>query len=201
MRVVAIAVVLVLALMGASCGGDDSDTASDTDTVVTETEGITAEDTTTDETTDDDGSFATDQCSSLVAAASSVATAFSATGDTGELEEARAEVEEFADDAPDEIRDDLQVLVDAYDELAESSTTWTSSRARRRPRRRSRSSRRRSPRSTRRRSPRPPRASTPGRLRTARSRLNNASVPGTRSARRRLPGAGTTSEGINTFLP
>ncbi len=118
MRVVTIAVVLVLALMGTSCGGDDNDTASGTDTVVTETQGITAEDTTTDETTDDDGSFATDECSSLVAAASSVATAFSATGDTGELEEARAEVEEFADDAPDEIRDDLQVLVDAYDELA-----------------------------------------------------------------------------------
>jgi hypothetical protein len=100
--------------VGAGCGGDDSDTAGDTDTVVTETEGITAEDTTTD-----DGAFATSECSSLVAAAASVATAFSATGDTGDLEDAQAQVEELADNAPAEIRDDLQVLVDAYDEFAE----------------------------------------------------------------------------------
>jgi hypothetical protein len=118
-RGVTIAVVLVLALMGASCGSDDSETAGDTESVMTETEGITAEDTTTGETTDDDGPFDTAECSSLVAAAASVATSFSATGDTGEVEEARAQFEEFADEAPDEIRDDLQVLVDAYDEFAE----------------------------------------------------------------------------------
>jgi hypothetical protein len=116
-RVVTIAVVLVLALVGASCGGDD-ETAADTDTVVTETEGITAEETTTDETTDDDG-FATSECSSLVAAASSVATAFTATGDASEVEAARAQFEAFAENAPDEIRDDLQVLADAYDEFVE----------------------------------------------------------------------------------
>ena len=117
MRGVTIAVVLVLALVGASCGGD-SDTASDTDTVVTETEGITAEET----TTDDDGAFATDGCAALVAAAASASTAFSGTATTEDVDEAKAQFEEFAESAPDGIRDDLRVLADAYaryaDELA-----------------------------------------------------------------------------------
>ncbi len=120
MRAMTIAVVLVLALLGAGCGGGD-DTAADTDTTATETttEGITTEETTTDETTDD-GSFATSECSSLVAAAASVATAFSGTGTTDDADETRAEFEEFAESAPDEIRDDLQVLVGAYEEYAEA---------------------------------------------------------------------------------
>jgi hypothetical protein len=117
-RAMTIAVVLVLALFGASCGGD-SDTASDTDTVVTETTDETTDETTTDETTDDDGSFATGECASLVAAAASVSQAFSATGDTAEVEEARAQFEEFAENAPDEISEDLQVLAEAYDEFAD----------------------------------------------------------------------------------
>jgi hypothetical protein len=118
-RAVTIAVVLVLALMGASCGGDDSETASDTDTVVTDTNGITAEETTTDETTDDDG-FATSECQSLVTAAASVATAFSGTGNTDDADATRAQFEEFAENAPDEIRDDLEVLVGAYQEYADA---------------------------------------------------------------------------------
>jgi hypothetical protein len=119
-RAMTIVVVLVLALLGASCGGDD-ETAADTDTVVTETEGITAEDTTTDETTDDDdGSFATAECSELVAAAASVATAFSGTAATDDADETQAQFEEFAENAPDEIQDDLQVLVDAYELYAEA---------------------------------------------------------------------------------
>ena len=118
MRGMTIAVVLVLVLVGASCGGD-SDTATDTDTVVTETEGITAEETTTDETSDD-GSFATGECSTLVTAAASVATAFSGTGVTAEADETQAQFEEFAENAPDEIADDLQVLAEAYEEYADA---------------------------------------------------------------------------------
>jgi hypothetical protein len=117
-RAMTIAVVLVLALFGASCGGD-SDEASDTDTVVTETtEGITAEETTTEESSDD-GSFSAGECSELIAAAASVSQAFSATGETSEVEESRAQFEEFADNAPEEIRDDLQVLLGAYEEFAD----------------------------------------------------------------------------------
>jgi hypothetical protein len=116
-RVMTIVVVLVLALVGASCGGDD-ETAADTDTVVTETEGITAEDTTTDDT-DDDG-FATSECSELVAAAASVSTAFSGTAATDDVDATRDQFQEFADNAPDEIQDDLQVLVDAYELYADA---------------------------------------------------------------------------------
>jgi hypothetical protein len=116
-RVMTIVVVLVLALVGASCGGDD-ETAADTDTVVTETEGITAEDTTTDDT--DDGSFATSECSELIAAAASVSTAFSGTAATDDVDATRDQFQEFADNAPDEIQDDLQVLVDAYELYADA---------------------------------------------------------------------------------
>ena len=119
MRAITIACLLVLALLAAGCGGGD-DTASDTDTVVTETtEGITAEETTTDET-DDDGSFATGECAALVAAAASVSQTFSGTGATDDVDEARAQFEEFAENAPDEIRDDLEVLAAAYSEYAEA---------------------------------------------------------------------------------
>jgi hypothetical protein len=120
-RALTIAVVLVLALLGASCGGGD-DTASDTDTVATETtEDITIEET-TDENTVDEGGFATSECTALVTAATSAATAFSGTATKEDVDEAKAQFQEFAKTAPAEIRDDLQVLADAYakyaDELA-----------------------------------------------------------------------------------
>ena len=118
MRAMTIAFLVVLALLAAGCGGGD-DTASDPDTVVTETTDDTAGETTDETTTDDDGSFATSECASLVAAATSISQTFSATGTTDDVEEARAQFEEFADNAPDEIRDDLQVLAAAYEEFAD----------------------------------------------------------------------------------
>ena len=122
-RAMTIVVVLVLALLGASCGGGD-DTASDTDTVLTETtEDITAEETTdettTDETTTDDGSFATGDCAELVAAAASVSQAFSATSDSDDVDATSDQFDEFAENAPAEIRDDLVILAEAYREYAD----------------------------------------------------------------------------------
>ena len=119
MRAMTIAFLLVLALLAAGCGGGD-DNASDTDTVVTETtDDITTDETTDETTTDDDGSFATGECAELVAAATSISQTFSATGTTDDIDEARDQFEEFADNAPEEIRDDLQVLAAAYEEFAE----------------------------------------------------------------------------------
>ena len=122
MRAMTIAVLLVLALMGASCGGGD-DTASDTDTVVTDTtdttdtEGITAEATTTEDTIDP-GTFATGACAQLVAAATSFSRAFSGSVE-GDADETSELFEQYAESAPDEIKDDLRVLAEAYDEYLE----------------------------------------------------------------------------------
>jgi hypothetical protein len=113
-----IAVVLVLALAGAGCGGGDGETAGDTDTVVTDT--TTTDDTTTDETTTDDtdstsGIFSSEDCQELIAASTQLSQAFAAAGGVeGDAEEVTALFEEFAENAPDEIRDDLQVLAEAY---------------------------------------------------------------------------------------
>jgi hypothetical protein len=116
-RATTIAVVLALALLGASCGGGD-DAASDTDPVATETEDITIEET-TDENSVDEGGFATSECTALVSAATSAATAFSGTGTKEDVDEAKAQFQKFARTAPGEIRDDLQVLADAYAKYAD----------------------------------------------------------------------------------
>ena len=127
MRALTIAVVLVLALAGFGCGGGD-DTASDTDTVATETTDGTTTDTTdetttetddTDETDDTEGSFATEECTELATAAASFSQAFAGAGTSGDVDETEAFFDEFADSAPEEIRDDLRVLAAAYAEYAE----------------------------------------------------------------------------------
>lgn len=118
MRLLTIAVVLALALVGAGCGGGD-EASSDTETVVTET---TTEDTTTDETatedeTETDGSsFASGDCAELIAASTQLSSAFGAAGSSGDLEDVSAIFDEFAANAPDEIREDLEILAAAYAE-------------------------------------------------------------------------------------
>jgi hypothetical protein len=120
-RFLTIVVVLLLAFAGAACGGGDDGTASDTDTVATDT--TTTDDTTTDETTTDDddgGSFAAGDCQELVTAYASLSEAFATTGaGDGDLEESQALLEEFAENAPDEIRADLEVLAEAYAEYVD----------------------------------------------------------------------------------
>jgi hypothetical protein len=109
-RLLTIAVVLVLALAGASCGGDD-ETATETDTVATDTT-TTDDETTTD---DDSGSFAAGDCGQFEETYTQLSNAFAASGGTdADLDEVQSQFEEFVEGAPDEIEDDLQVLADAY---------------------------------------------------------------------------------------
>ena len=108
------------ALVGAGCGGDDEESASDatelTDTLMDET---TTDDDTDETTTDDDtdlsGVFEDEDCLALVAAVSSFAQAFGGQGVTDETEEAFAEL---AEKVPDEIEADVQVLAAAYTDFA-----------------------------------------------------------------------------------
>jgi len=122
---VTIVVVVLLALAGASCGGGD-DEASDTDTVVTET---TTDETTTDETTEetttDDtdtevGGFLAGECRELIDASQALGQAFSAAGSEADLEESTEAFEAFANEAPEEVRADLQIMAEVFREYVDA---------------------------------------------------------------------------------
>jgi hypothetical protein len=115
MRLLTIAVVILLAFAGASCGGDDEE-SSDEDTITLETTNETTDDeTTTDETTDDsDGSLASEECQELIGASSALGQAFSGVQAGDDLEESSEAFSEFASEAPEEIRDDLETMAAGY---------------------------------------------------------------------------------------
>ena len=127
MRLLTIAVVLVLAIAGASCGGDD-ESSGDTDDVTIETTtetttDETTEETTTDETTTaetDDGdsgaAFASGECQELISASSALGQAFSSAGSGTDFDDAGESFADAVDDAPEEIRADLEIIADAYSE-------------------------------------------------------------------------------------
>ena len=125
MRVLLIALVLALALVGAGCGGDDDEASSETDTSIIDT--VTDETTTDEETTDEETTTAEDDetvgdsldsaaCQELVAASQAFAAAFTAaeSGSDEELEQSVDAFNRFADEAPEEIREDLQTLAEGY---------------------------------------------------------------------------------------
>jgi hypothetical protein len=123
-RLLTIAVVLMLAFAGASCGGDDEESAGDTDTVTLET---TTDETTTDETTDETDtdetvgdSLASEDCQELINASASLSQAFGSAGADNDLDDVSTFFDEFAEEAPEEIRADFQVLAEAYEAYAEA---------------------------------------------------------------------------------
>ena len=119
MRLLTIAVVIALALVGAGCGGDD-ETSAEGDDVAIET---TTDDTTTDETTTDDDTgdfdFASGECRDLVDASAELSQAFGAAGQDGDLDDVSDLFDEFAENAPDEVRDDFAILAEAYESYAD----------------------------------------------------------------------------------
>jgi hypothetical protein len=123
-RLLTIAVVIAFALVGAGCGGDD-ETSADTDdiTIETTTDDTTTDETTTDETSDDDDSgdfdFASGECRDLVDASAQLSQAFGAAGQDADLGDVSELFDEFAANAPDEIRDDFATLAEAYESYAE----------------------------------------------------------------------------------
>ena len=141
MRWLTIAVALsALLLVVAGCGGDDeaaSDTTTLTDTTTddtttddTTTDDTTTDDTTTDETTtdetttDDDsgdlGGLASGECADLVESSAKLSQAFGATDPSGDnYDEVSTFFDEFAENAPEEIRADFQVLAEAWEVYAE----------------------------------------------------------------------------------
>jgi hypothetical protein len=104
------AVLVVLALAGAGCGGGDESSGT-TDATATET--TATDETTTEETTTDvSGGLASGDCAELVNASAALAQAFAPAGATGDIGGASDFFDNF--EAPDEIREDFQVLATAY---------------------------------------------------------------------------------------
>ena len=112
--------ILAVALVAAGCGGGDDDSSASDTTAIEET---TTDETTTDDTTDEDSTettgdfdFADEDCQGLVAAYLGVSQAFAAAagGPNDELSEQAEAFSEFADDVPEEIRADVDILAAAY---------------------------------------------------------------------------------------
>ena len=120
--------VLALAFAGAGCGGGDDESASDTDTTtITDSVDETTDETTTDETTDETDTgddmdstgfdFSSEECRELVRAGSAFSQAFGSATSGADLSAEAEAFQEFADNAPEEIRADMQTLADAYEEI------------------------------------------------------------------------------------
>jgi hypothetical protein len=122
----ALAFALMLAL--AACGGDDDDTAADDTSEPTEqSEDTESDDTEADDTTDDteepsDDVGASGECAALVEALSSsddITTSDDPAAAIEGLRDFADEIDAAVDDAPEEIRDDVEILADVYGEIAD----------------------------------------------------------------------------------
>ena len=124
-RRLAALLVAALALLAAGCGGSSSDEASsDTATVATETtttEATTTEDmTTTGETTTDDSDTAalSGKCAELAGLGSKLAAAMG--GQDAGVANVSKLFDELADQVPDEIKADWQVLAQNFQKIADA---------------------------------------------------------------------------------
>ena len=102
-----VAVLAVALTLMTGCGGSDDDNETDV--------GASAEvDGELDDELEDAG--VSGGCADAVAAMSSAASGMTnaLAGDVGDLEDAVGALEDYADDAPDEIRDDLRLVAEAY---------------------------------------------------------------------------------------
>jgi methyl-accepting chemotaxis protein len=123
-RRIAALLIAVLALVAAGCGGSSNDEASSetVSTVVTETTTPT-EDTTA--TTDDSGT-STDvdlgnlsgECAQFAGVSTKIAQSLS--GQDANIEDAAKAFDEIADQVPDEIKDDYQVISENFAKIADA---------------------------------------------------------------------------------
>jgi hypothetical protein len=121
--------VLLAVVVAAGCGGGGSDenASGTTEATVTETTpatrtDLTDTDTTATETTatDTDGTdFATSEnCREFAQLASKLQTSLTGTG--SDLEDTKKLLDEFADKAPEEIRDDFRVIAEYWTKIVEA---------------------------------------------------------------------------------
>jgi hypothetical protein len=122
-RRIAALLIAVLALVAAGCGGSSSDEASgDTETTVA-TETTTPEETTA---TTDDSETSTDidlgnlsgECKEFAGISTKLAQSLS--GQDANMEDAAKAFADIADQVPDEIKDDYEVIAENFSKIAEA---------------------------------------------------------------------------------
>ena len=117
MRWLTIAVaVFTLVLVGAGCGGGDDEASGTDTTVITDT--LDTDETTTDDDsgtdTGDLPTFASEDCQSLVAAFVVLSAATGAAASGTDISEDVEKFAELAEGVPDEIKDDVATVAEAY---------------------------------------------------------------------------------------
>jgi hypothetical protein len=120
-RRIAVLLLAALALVAAGCGGDDgNEAADDTETAVVEDSGTTTESddsaTQTEDATDDSGTL-TGECAAFAGLSAKLSQAFA--GSSSDLDSATEIFDEVADQVPEEIRDDYEVLANNIEEFAD----------------------------------------------------------------------------------
>ena len=104
--------VMALALVAAGCGGDDESSASDDTTIEETTSEETTDETSSDGEDDIAGILGDEDCVALASVGATFAQAITGATD----EEAVEAIQELADNVPEEIRADVQVVADWFAE-------------------------------------------------------------------------------------
>ena len=113
----AVLLLAAFALVAAGCGGDDGGDSASSDTTVVETDATETE-TETDTDTDSGGGVLEGECAEFAGLSAKLSQALG--GTSGDLESATGVFDELADQVPDEIRDDYEVLAENFSKLAEA---------------------------------------------------------------------------------
>lgn len=122
-RKVMVLLIAVLALVAAGCGGDNNEASADTETAVA-TETTAPEDTTaatdTSATSTDSTSLGdlSGECAQFAGISQKLAQSLS--GQNANLEDASKAFNEIADQVPDEIKDDYQVIAENFAKIADA---------------------------------------------------------------------------------
>jgi hypothetical protein len=125
-RRLAALLVAALALVAAGCGGSSDEASSDTTTVAVETttteatttEDMTTTDTATDTTSNADLGALTGKCAELAGLGTKLAAAMG--GQDAGVADVSKVFDELADEVPDEIKADWQVLAENFGKIAEA---------------------------------------------------------------------------------
>ena len=122
-RAILLAALAALLLTAAACGGDDDESAASTQApaAAATTDSSDAAETTSESEEDSDAPNAveSEECRELVGLGAKVTEALGGAAG-GDVEDTQEFLDAYADEAPEEIRDDFKVIAEAYGKIAEA---------------------------------------------------------------------------------